>query len=161
MLESEIGGAMTIDAVSFVAAPGTGQFSSFNDYQIFMGPSQLESLGTVFEENYSGSREMVYNHPQATHYNNADLVTIPLDQPYYYPGDGNLIIEILYGDSGSIPDNQSVYIMYCAAGSDRIAWEAFQGAAEGQLYPFLPHMFLSGDMTLPSSTFGSIKAAFQ
>ena len=160
MLESEIGGAMTIDAVSFVAAPGTGQFSSFNDYQIFMGPTQLESLGTVFEENYSGAREMVYYDPQVTHYNNSDMVTIALEEPYYYPGQGNLIIEILYGDSGSIPDNQSIYIMYCASGSNLIAWEDSQGAAEGQLYPFLPHMFLSGEMSLPSSTFGTVKASF-
>jgi len=161
VLESEIGGAMLIDAISFEAAPGTGQFSMFNGYQVCMGPSDLTGLGTVFDDNYSGDVLTVYDHSQTTHYNSNGLFTIPLDTPYWYSGQGNLIIEIKYDDSGSIPDNQSVYVMYCAAEGNRIVWDYSPEAPAGQLYPFLPHMFISGDMSLDTSTFGSIKAIFQ
>ena len=159
VLENDLEGAMLIEALSFVAAPETGQFSMFNDYQIKMGPTDLSSLEAGFDDNYSGDVLTVYDHAQATHYNNNGLVTIPLDTPYWYPGQGNLIIEIRYNDSGSIPDNQSVYVMYCPAEDNRIVWTNSPDSPAGQQYPFLPHMFVSGEMSLVTTTFASIKAS--
>lgn len=161
VLDSEMGGAMLIDAISFMAAPGTGQFSMFNGYRIYMGPTDLSSLGTSFDSNYSGDVLTVYDHAQATHVNDNGMVTITLDTPYWYSGQGNLIIEIKYNDSGFIPNNQSVYAMYCATGGNRIVWEGSPEAQEGLLYPFLPHMTIWGDLSLETTTFGSIKASFQ
>ncbi len=160
VLGSEIGSAMTIDAISFVAAPETGDFSSFDEYRVYMGPTTLNSLGTVFDDNYSGPRLNVFDHSNVTHMNQGGMVTIPLDTPYFHAGTGNLLIEIDYQIGTPIPGNQSVYVMYCSVPDDRMLRANASGAQSGQAFPFLAHMYLNGTLSFQARTFGAIKASF-
>lgn len=160
VLGSEIADAMTIESLTFNASPGTGEYSSFQQYYVYMGPTTRSSLGTSFDENYSGPRIKVFDHSNVTHYNTDGVVTITLDTPYFYSGQNNLLIEINYF-GGDIEPNSSVYSMYCSVDTDRVLRAYSFEATTGMTERALPHLVMTGTMDLDACTFGGIKASFQ
>ncbi len=95
-LEEDLGGAMTITAVSWQRS-GEGEDSgTYGDVSVHMGISGSDDLTPYFDANYiPGTRTLVFETDSL--YLEAppgEWVQITLDQPFQYPGSGNLVIEI-------------------------------------------------------------------
>ncbi len=148
---------MTIESVAFQRSEfgepiATGNLEHF---EIYMGLGDSDLLGTDFEENYIvDSRYLVYgSDPQTFSAGYNEWIQFDLDTPFWFNGNDNLIIEIMWswGEEG---DHFLVW-----------GWEyvgrsifGYYGSPEGEYEDRVPYIELNGTMILRPATFGSIKA---
>lgn len=156
-LESEIGGAMEISSFSMMSTPSTGSSVFLDTLVIYMGNCDETSLGTDYEANYrEGSRIKVLWQenctvlaPQA-----GEWFDIELDQPFWYDGQGGLIIEFAW------PDGYDHVYNYNWSTTTERSLHGGWGAATGFTTADVPRILLKGALSLEGMTFGGIKACF-
>jgi hypothetical protein len=155
-LEEELGQAITIESISLRRTPQSGASSvTLDTLAIYIGYSSVPSLGNNFDGNYqAGTRSLVFWEEDVTV--SAPLpdewFQIDLEDPFFYNGTGNLIIEYSWpSGSGAVYNwNWSDDIERSLTGE----WEAVTGFTTQDC----PHILLSGDLSLHGSTFGEVKA---
>jgi hypothetical protein len=154
VLENEMGQEMSIDSISYMI--GYLQYSNnyLKDVSIYMGLSDLDVLTETFEDNYMpGTKQLVLASDSVFYgYTEDEWYPIPLQQSFHYPGQGNLLIEIVVHDCGF----SSVYNWY--AYSTRTLETYNLSSPTGNTSSYVPYMLLSGSPSgLEQETFGSIK----
>jgi hypothetical protein len=158
VLASELGSAIRIDELSFQRAVGGEPVATFNDFKMYMGLGAGDQLTTDYMANYiSGTRTQVL---AASPYSNGaanpnDWFDVVLDSPYWYNGQDNLIIEVEWSSGAG-----SLYNWQWNGGSDRCVIGAYGASTGSSTESLVPHLILNGTLSLESSTFGAIKAAF-
>lgn len=98
-MEEELEGPMSVQAVSWIRSDEGGSQGDYQDVSIYMGLSSSDDLTPWFDQNYiAGTRELVFQ-SDALFLEGAarEWLTVTLDQPFDYPGTGNLIVEIRRG----------------------------------------------------------------
>jgi hypothetical protein len=158
VLASEIGSAIRIDELSFQRSIGGEPVGTFNNFKVYMGLCASDQLTTSFDDNYiSGTRIMVL--ADSPYVNGApnpfDWFDVVLDTPYWYNGQDNLIIEVEWSSGAG-----SLYTWQWNGGTNRCVIGSYGSSEGGSLESSVPHMILNGTLSLESSTFGAIKAAF-
>jgi hypothetical protein len=154
VLGSEIGDAMTINSIGFRHTSGDAVV--FDQFTVYMGSAAGGSLGSNFDDNYSGGKTTVYDHTSASFAPSGGWITVPLDTPYFYSGTGNLIVEIAWPNG-----DMELYAGHWSTPGVNRTMTAFYGSPTGDAFEFCPNMLLSGTMSLAPMTFGGIKASFQ
>jgi len=104
-LEEEIGTAIEITGIYWHRGPMGSSSGEFGDFNIFMGQCIIDSLDTVFDENWLPysmmqvfSRETVLLDVDAE-----EWFGFRLDSTYFYDGKYDLLIEVSWvGGSGSM-----------------------------------------------------------
>lgn len=159
VLDEEIGDAMTIETISWQRGPSGSSTASFTGFQIFMGVTESDMLGTTFDDNYTpGTRTLVYE----TSLLELDVgpdewIDLTLDTPYWYNGEDNLIVEVVW-QSGE--NTVWAYVWNTTGQTPRSLEAATSGAQQGFLSQKLSELRLDGVLTLEENTFGNIKASF-
>ena len=151
----EIGDAIEISSIGWHRGPGGTATASFNNFNIYLGYCPEDMLGTNFMDNYiEGSRVLVKHSGNITVAQGTDeWFTIDLDTPFFYNGEGNLILEVEW-DSGS----GSVHnYFFDTAGYPMRLKATESGAKTGDLSSLRCQFMLIGTSALESSTFGAIK----
>ncbi len=153
MYEKELGQAILIESLSFMVEDF---YSSWKDtVSIYMALSDLDELNLSFESNYiSGSRQLVLQ-VDTLHYGTVpeELFTIELQTPFWYPGEGNLLLELISpGADGGYTD---IYNWNSFSFRSLVTNDCSQ--PEGDLDTWVPYMILNGSLTLEHRTFASIK----
>lgn len=95
-MEEELGGPMTVTAVSWMRSYEGDDWGVQYDFHLYMGLCMEDDLDPEFDRNYApGTRELVYTADtlllEAAPY---EWLTVTLDQPFEYPGTGNLVVEL-------------------------------------------------------------------
>jgi hypothetical protein len=161
-LESEIGIAMTIDELSFERSyfgnPDTIGHT-LNDFQIYLGLCASDQLGTAFDDNFvPGTKTLVYSRSAAAFYAAPwEWIDIPLDAPYWYNGQDNLLMEINWSSGYGSTDHFLTW--HWDAGPNRTLYGDY-GTSTGTLGNLVDFMMLTGTLGLEQSTFGGIKTLF-
>jgi len=156
-LDSEIGSAMTIETFALQRSEFGEPTASGNleHFQIYMGLSSEDQLGTFFDDNYiEDTRLLVYDSDPFTFsagYN--EWIEFTLDTPFWYNGVDNLVIEIMWswGEPGD-------HFLTWGWEADSRALFGYYGAPEGELEEKVSFFEIDGALLLEPSTFGSIKA---
>jgi hypothetical protein len=156
-LDEEIGGPVTIDALSWHRTSVGGASATFSNFRIFMGYCESDELGDTFEDNYvPGSMTPVYSSPSMTIGSPAEeWATLELDTPFEYDGTGNLLVEIQWS-SGS----GSFYVYSWKPGTNRCLRGSHPGSTSGYLLDAMCQFRIELPLALQQETFGSIKALF-
>ncbi len=154
VLEDEIGQEMTIDSISYMIGNLQYPVNYLSNVSIYMGLTDLDVLTETYEDNYSpGTKQLVLSSDSVFYgYTQDEWYPIPMQQPFDYPGQGNLIIEIVVQDCGFSPVyNWDSY-------SNRTLQNYNLSSPTGNASSFVPYMLLSGSPSgLQQETFGSIK----
>lgn len=155
VLEEELDGARTIEGFSLMRSGGSPAMSWECNVSLYMGLTDLDMLTTDFEGNYSpGTKQLVLEADTLIYGDSLDQwYAIDLDQPFSYPGEGNLILDFVMPEYGGF-----AYVYNWTAGPARGLYCPIQYAPGVTLVPELPYMLLSGTLALEPGTFGSIKA---
>lgn len=153
MYERELGQAILIESISFMVED---YYSSWKDsVSIFMALTELNELTDVFEMNYTmGTRQLVLD-VDTLYYGTVpeEWFTIELQTPFWYPGEGNLLLELIsHGSDGGYTD---IYNWNSNSYRTLVTHDVSQ--TNGELDWWVPYMMLSGELGLDQMTFGSIK----
>lgn len=155
-LEEEIGTAIEIHSISLMRTI-QGETEAFLDtLVIHMGYSDLDQLGTVFDDNYrSGTMTEVFREENfIVHAPDPNSwFAIDLEEPFFYDGSGNLIIEYSWPAGHGAVYN---YHWDVPARSLTAGW----GSSSGFNSDDCPHLLLTGTLKLEQFTFGAVKAVF-
>ena len=155
MLSGEIGTAMEIGSISWHReASNTFTDADCEQFTLHLGYAVADTLSTdSFDGNYiPGSKTLVFSTPLLTLDMDDEWSQIVLDEPFFYNGEGNLIIDIQW-DNGT--EDNTYYNWNWIAGENRcISIHGSSGILSDNL---VPHMIFSGSLALENSTFGSIK----
>jgi len=159
VLDEEIGDAMAIETISWQRGPSGSAVASFNGFQIFMGISEADMLGTTFDDNYiPGTRTLVYEtNLLELNVGPDEWFDFTLDTPFWYNGEDNLIIEVVW-QSGE--NTLWAYVWNTTGQTPRSVEAATAGASQGFLSQKLSELRLDGILGLTQETFGGIKALF-
>ncbi len=145
---------MDINFLQWHSHASTTEDAECDSFTIHMGlcSSDQLSLGS-FDENYiSGTKTLVYSTDLLIVSMTDEWPEIELDNPFFYNGTDNLIIEISWNNE----THSNIYNVYeWFAGTNRCI--VSENHSDIKSYPFLPHMKLFGDLALENSTFASIK----
>lgn len=157
-MQEELGQPFCISNITYVSCcPESNSY--VYDFQMSMAHVDIQQLSEVFEENYEpGTLQQVFFTDSLYLCNGYENeLTIELDNPFYYNGVDNLLIDIYYPDG------------YCY--SQVYNWEAGPsralcryslpsggGGPTGDLFGHLPYMIIEGELELAGMTFGGIKA---
>lgn len=153
-LEEEIGTAIEIQSISLMRTIQGETEVTLDTLVIYMGYSDLDQLGTVFDDNYRpGTMTEVFWEENFTVYapDPDSWFSIDLELPFFYNGSGNLIIEYSWPDGYGAVYNYhwDVPVRSLTAG-----W----GSSTGFTSDDCPHLLLTGSLSLEPLTFGAIKA---
>lgn len=153
MYERELGQAILIESISFMVED---YYSSWKDsVSIYMALTELNELTDIFEMNYTmGTRQLVLD-VDTLYYGTVpeEWFTIELQTPFWYPGEGNLLLELISpGCDGGYTD-----IYNWNSNSYRTLVTHDCGQPNGELDWWVPYMIISGELGLDLMTFGSIK----
>jgi hypothetical protein len=157
VLDEEIGGATTIDGLSWQKSPYGATTGTFNQFRIYMGYCASDELGTVFDANYiSGTKTMVHYASSVTLSAAPEgWDTINLNTPFEYDGSENLIIEIQWtGGTGSF------YEYVFDGGPNRCLKASTASSTTGIILSRLFMVELEWPTAFERDTFGSIKTFF-
>lgn len=102
-MEEELEGPMTVTAVSWMRSYEGDDFGTEYDFALYMGLCEEDELVSEFDQNYvPGTRELVFS-ADTLYLEGApwEWLTITLDDPFEYPGTGNLVIELARSDAMS------------------------------------------------------------
>lgn len=151
----EIGDAIIVSSLGWHRAEGGTPTAAFTDFQIYLGYCPDEMLGTVFMDNYvENSRTLVFQRDAITVAEGTDeWFYIELDEPFWYNGEGNLIMEISWeSGSGSVQN-----YFFNAPGIPKMLKSAEATAETGFLSSLRCQFMLEGTQLLDAGTFASIK----
>ncbi|OPL18108.1 MAG: hypothetical protein AVO35_06280 [Candidatus Aegiribacteria sp. MLS_C] len=100
-MEEELGGPMTITAVSWLRSYEGDSIGVEYDFRMYMGLLQQDDLLPEFDQNYDpGTRQLVFQSDSLLLEGEAwEWLTIQLQEPFQYPGTGNLVIELTRSDA--------------------------------------------------------------
>lgn len=145
---------MEIESIALKRFPSSQPQATFQQLTISMGLCETDTLSAVYEDNYiPGTKTIVLD---ATGYTveapaGDEWFYVTLDQPYWYNGEDNLILEFEWpGGSGSL------YVYHWFTGQNR-AVNGGYGSSSGYLEGNIPNMLLSGSLSFEQTTFGRIK----
>ncbi len=162
MLDDEIGSAFTIETFSLKrhSAGSTPAPTDLFDFAIYMGLCENDYLGANFDANFvPGTRTLLFSRDSLhIEVNPNELLTLDLDTPYWYNGQDNLLIEILWS-SGEETGSECVYTWHWNTGAMRCA-SGLYSASSGSLTSIIPWMQLTGSSALEACTFGEVKTLF-
>lgn len=97
---SEIGDACTINAISFSCNSGEGIGTlTLSELDVYMGITQRDQVASVQDWTPMSELTLVYSGTNVV-IGDAEWETITLDSPYYFPGEGNLVIVTAKKTSG-------------------------------------------------------------
>jgi hypothetical protein len=156
-LDEEIGGPVTIDALSWHRTSVGSPSASFSNFSIYLGHGASDELGATFDDNYiAGTKTLVYSAPSITlTAAPEEWATIDLDIPFDYNGTDNLIMEIQWaGGSGTF------YTYAWDTGSDRCVTASHPSNPTGLVSSQMCQFRIELPLALEHSTFGSIKSMF-
>jgi len=153
VLEMELGQAILIESISFMVED---YYSSWKDsVSIYMALTELDELTDTFESNYTmGTRQLVLE-VDTLYYGTIpeEWFTIELQTPFWYPGESNLLLELVSpGIDGGYTD---IYNWNSYSSRALVAYSISQ--TTGSLDSWVPYMILSGSLGLDQRTFASIK----
>ncbi|MCK5115786.1 MAG: hypothetical protein KAR44_04250 [Candidatus Aegiribacteria sp.] len=153
MLERELGQAILIESLSFMVED---YYSSWKDsVSIYLALTDLNELSDTFELNYSiGTRQLVLE-VDTLFYGTVpeEWFTIELQTPFWYPGERNLLLELVSpGADGGYTD---IYNWNSNSARALISNDCSQST--GSLDSWVPYMILTGSLGLDQRTFASIK----
>jgi len=160
VLDEEIGEAMEISSVSCRRySPGDTVEGTFYDFTIYLAHSDVDQLSSQFDANWiEGTREMVFYRDSLTLSNSPDdWVEFILDSQYWYNGSDNLVLEFLWSDA--VTNQSCMYSWHWESGAIRSITGEYQDST-GTMSSLVLMIMLNGDMSLPTITFGSLKAHF-
>jgi hypothetical protein len=97
-LEGEIGSAMNVETLGWQRTTTGDSAAVFTGVEIWMGLCDQDQLGWSFQDNYiPGTRTLVFEDPDFTASGDEmDWFTIDLENPFWYEGDHNLLVEIVW-----------------------------------------------------------------
>jgi len=162
VLDSEIGGAFQIQELSLVrhSSGSTPAPTNFSDFQIWFGLTDSDQLSSTFEDNFiPGTRTLVFDRDSL--YLSAspgEQIDFELDQPFWYGGTHNLVVEILWSDGEEI-GSECVYTWQWNTGAMRCASGPYT-ASSGSLTSMIPMLVLTGVQALDQTTFAAVKSSF-
>ena len=159
VLASEIGDALNIENFEWKRSIGGEPMATFNDFKIYMGVSTLDQLTTNYDANYiSGTKTLVLDSSSYLNgtANPNEWFDVILDTPYWYNGQDNLIIEIEWSSGVG-----SLYTWHWDGGTARSVVGGYGHAIGDYTESLVPNLKLNGVLSLESTTFGTIKAAFR
>lgn len=151
----EIGDAIEITSIGWHRGTGGTPTASFNNFNIYLGYCPEDMLGTNFMDNYTeGSRTLVkHSGSIIVAEGTDDWFTIDLDTPFWYNGEGSLILEVVWSSgSGSVHN-----YFFDAPGSPMRLKSAEPEAATGFLSSMRCQFMLNGSQALENGTFASVK----
>lgn len=151
----EIGDAIEISSIGWHRGTGGTPTASFNNFNIYLGYCPEDMLGTNFMDNYTEGSRVLVKHSASiiVAEGTDDWFTIDLDDPFWYNGEGNLILEVEW-DSGS----GSVHNYFFETTGYPMRLKAAESGAEtGFLSSSRCQFMLIGTAALESDTFGAIK----
>jgi hypothetical protein len=148
---------MTIESVSWQrTSEGDGDSTaSFPAFELYLGLTDREYLGTEFEENYiPGTRTLVYaSDPLEVSADPGSWCAIDLQDPFWYNGDDNLILELCWlGGTGSFHTYK-----WNSPGVPRSLKAPTPGGPTGFLSSEMSELMLDGTVALTPATFGELK----
>ncbi len=162
MLEEEIGGSFTIEDISLRrhSMGSTSAPTDLFDFAVYMGLCQEDFLSSTFDDNFvPGTRTLVFSRDSMhVEVDPDELIGIDLDAPYWYDGQDNLIVEVMWS-AGEETGTECVYTWHWNTGAMRCA-SGLYDAASGSLTSIIPWMQLSGQSALDVCTFGEVKTLF-
>ena len=151
----EIGDAIEVTSLGWHRGTGGTPTASFNNFNIYMGYCSDGMLGTNFMANYiENTRTLVHHSGSITVAEGTDeWFTIELDSPFWYNGEQNLILEVVWdGGSGSVHN----YFFNTEETPVRLK-SAEPDAETGFLSSMRCQFMLIGSQQLESGTFASVK----
>jgi len=154
VLSGEIGTAMQINSMKWHKNAATLSDAQCEGFSIYLGLCADDQLSnSSYDGNYiAGTKTLVYS-TDPLFVNQADeWAEIILDEPYWYNGTDNLIIEIQWDNA---THDNSYYNHEWLAGDNRCIFT--QSSTDILSYNMLPHMILAGSLSLENSTFAGIK----
>jgi len=156
VLDSDIGTAMTIESISWMYV-NLDPNAVCEGFTLHLGYCADDVLDLDFDANWvPGSKTLVYSADplDITAAGPETWVTLDLDEPFWYNGVDNLLIDVQWNNSGS--DN-SFYAAHWVAGDDRALFEYNTPSYVHTTAPFVPYMTLLGELDLQQDTFAGIK----
>lgn len=155
-MQEEIVHPFTINSVTYTRAGGA--YGWAGEFSIKMAHVTIDELSETFTYNYEpGSlQEVVFIDSLPLYGEPGSTLTIEFDEPFWYNGTDNLLIDIYY------PQGMVEAAVYnWEAGLSRCLVDMFppsgSSSAEGELCSKLPYMVFEGEMSLAGITFGGIK----
>ncbi len=151
----EIGDAIEISSLGWHRGSGGTDTASFNNFRIYLGYCPEEFLGTNFMDNYvEGTRTLVHKSTSITvAQGTEDWFYIDLDDPFWYNGEGSLILEVVWDNgSGSVHN-----YFFDTAGTPMRLKSAEPTAETGFLSSMRCQFMLVGTQQLETGTFASVK----
>jgi hypothetical protein len=154
--QEDIGFPCTIESITYVRP--NGGYGWAGGFSMKMAHVSIDELSETFADNFTpGTLEEVAFIDSLPLYGGAgSQLTIQFDQPFYYNGTDNLLIDIHYPD-GMV--EAGVYNW--TAGPARNVCSIFPPGGSpdpsGDLSNMVPYMILECEMALGACTFGHIK----
>jgi hypothetical protein len=158
VLDDEIGSAFMIDELSLKRHDSGGDGGSrLYDFEIRMGLCASDVLGPDFADNYIPGTETTVMYCDSIEFTPEpdELIPIALDTPYWFNGQENLIIEILWSDGESLGD--CVYSWQWNSGTLRCTKAGYESSTGSQT-SLLPYLLLTGEIGLEPNTFCWVKS---
>jgi hypothetical protein len=159
VLAEEMQGACDISTVSFKrhSSGGPEAGGTFSDFEIRFALTDADVLSSSFDDNYlDWSVETVYSRDSIEFSAAPDQwLSIDLDQPYWYPGDRNLVIEVLW--SAGVSAGDCIYTWQWNSETLRCTHGGY-ASPTGSQTALVPHILLSCDLTLEQTSFADIKS---
>lgn len=148
---------MTIESVSWQrSSTGSGDSTaSFPQFELYMGLSAQDWLGTEFDENYiPGTRILVFDSdPLTVSADPGGWFTLELETPFWYNGNDNLLLELDWLDAtGSFHT-----YLWNSPGVPRSLKAPTPDGPTGFLSSMMSELMLDGTTLLDSGTFAEIK----
>lgn len=156
VLDEQIGTAMEITSISWMYISLLPEAACEN-FTMHLGYCPDDTLDLDFESNYApGSKTLVFsaNPLQITAPGSGEWVTIALDEPFWYNGADNLIIDCQWNNAG---DDNSFYAAQWASGKNSCVYEYSTPQYSHTRSTEVPYMILTGTLGLESETFASVK----
>lgn len=100
-MEEELEGPMTVTAVSWLRSYEGDDWAIYYDVSLYMGLCDQDDLISEFDQNYvPGTRELVFSADSLYLEGEAwEWLTLTLDEPFEYSGEGNLVMELTRRDA--------------------------------------------------------------
>ena len=146
---------MEIETIALKRHPQSDPTASFDELTITMGLCDADTLSAVYDDNYiPGTDTVVFQASNVTiEAPTADeWFYVTLDEPYWYNGQDNLILEFEWPSGMG-----SLYVYHWYTNANR-AVNGGYGSGSGYLEGNIPNFLLSGELDFDEMTFGGIKA---
>jgi len=156
VLQEDIGFPLTIESITYVRP--NGGYGWAGDFSMKMAHVAIDELSETFADNCAPGtlQEVVFIDSLPLFGGAGSTLTIQFDQPFFYNGTDNLLIDIHYPD-GMV--EAGVYNWEAGPARSLISLFPPGGSPDpsGELSDMVPYMILDCEMALEGCTFGRIK----